>query len=855
MDANSKDKLRGAADRISAGCAPEVRLANRAATSAPLGARGSGGALTAGPSDRGYTFGPAPGSPGIPARWTSSAKSAVGTGLTAASRVWFTLSHGILNEVYYPRIDEACTRDFGLIVTDGRAFFSEEKRHAASTHEPVADGVPAFAVTSRCPGDRYRIDKLVLTDPRRDVVLQRIEFRALLGFLTDYHLYALLAPHLVNRGAGNTAWVDDYKGTPMLFAEGRGTALAVGCSVPFLARSAGFVGFSDGWQDLTRHFELRWRHNVARDGNVALTGEIDLVACNGRFVLALGFGRTATEAALRVRASLSEGVDNALAEYFSGWRAWQDSLVPLDAANPPERANTYRVSTAVLRTHEARSFAGGYIASLSIPWGFSKGDEDLGGYHLVWPRDLVETAGGLLAAGAKTEAREIVYYLRAIQEADGHWAQNNWLDGTAYWNGVQMDECAFPILLVDLAWREGALREAEVRDLWPMVKRAAEFIVRNGPVTGQDRWEEAGGYSPFTLAVEIAALLAAADCADRFAPPKQAAYLRETADIWNGLIERWIYATGTPLAKQVGVDGYYVRVADPDSSDAASPLDGFVPIKNRPPDSRPQTASQMVSPDALALVRFGLRAADDPRIRDTVRVIDALLKVDLPAGPCWRRYNGDGYGEHEDGRPFDGTGVGRPWPLLTGERAHYELEAGNRAGAETLLATFEGFASDGHLIPEQVWDAPDIPERGLRRGRPSGSAMPLTWAHAEHVKLLRSLADGRVFDTPPQTRQRYQVDRVVARHCIWRFNQKCRSAEAGHWLRVEVLAPAEIHWSRDGWRNVHDTPTQDTGMGVHYADLDTSALAAGSEVVFTMRWSTANRWEGTDYRVAIVEPS
>ncbi|HET7925061.1 MAG TPA: glycosyl hydrolase, partial [Rhodanobacteraceae bacterium] len=232
----------------------------------------------------------------------------MGTALAATSRVWFTLSHGILNEVYYPRIDHACTRDFGLIVTDGHGFFSEEKRHASSTHQPVADGVPAFAVSSECAGDRYRIDKLVLTDPRRDVVLQRIEFRALRGSLAEYHLYALLAPHLVNRGAGNTAWVGDYKGMPMLFAEGRGTALAVACSAPFLARSAGFVGFSDGWQDLTRHFEMRWRHKVARDGNVALTGEIDLQACDGRFVLALGFGQTAAEAALRVRASLSEGV-------------------------------------------------------------------------------------------------------------------------------------------------------------------------------------------------------------------------------------------------------------------------------------------------------------------------------------------------------------------------------------------------------------------------------------------------------------------------------------------------------------------------------------------------------------------
>ncbi|HZS66889.1 MAG TPA: glucan 1,4-alpha-glucosidase [Burkholderiales bacterium] len=794
---------------------------------------------------------PAPGAPGIEARWTSSAKSGVGTALTAPSRVWFTLSHGILNEIYYPRIDHACTRDFGFIVTDARSFFSEEKRNAQNTLRPLADGVPAFAVVSICDEGRYRLEKQVLTDPRRDVLLQQVNFHALAGPMAGYRLYALLAPHLVNRGAGNTAWIDDYKGMPMLFAEGSGTALAVGCSAPFLARSAGFVGVSDGWQDLSRHFELRWRYDEARGGNVALTGEIDLVACGGRFILALGFGQSAAEAALRVRTSLNDGVEEALAAYVAGWHAWQGSLLPLDAELPPGRANTYRVSTAVLRTHEARSFAGGYIASLSVPWGFSKGDEDLGGYHLVWPRDLVEIAGGMLAAGAKAEARQILHYLQNIQEADGHWPQNCWLDGTAFWNGVQMDECAFPILLVDLARREGAIPAAELPALWPMVKRAAQYIVQNGPVTGQDRWEEDGGYSPFTLAVEIAALLVAADLADEFAAPGQAAYLRETADIWNSLIEHWIYAAGTPLAKKLGIEGYYVRIASPDTADAASPVDGFVPIKNRPPGSSDLRASLMLSPDALALVRFGLRAPDDPRILNTVRAIDALLKADLPAGPCWRRYNGDGYGEKEDGSAFDGTGIGRPWPLLTGERAHYELAAGDRAAAQRMLAALEGFASDGHLLPEQVWDAGDIPERELFRGRPSGSAMPLAWAHAEHVKLLRSLADGRVFDMPPQTRQRYQVEGVRSRHCVWRFNQKSRAVTSGSVLRVELPAAATVHWSSNGWSTTHDTQTLDSGLGIHFADLDTAELEAGREVVLTLYWPATDRWQGVDYRVAI----
>ena len=215
---------------------------------------------------------PAPGWPGSPARWTSSAKSGVGTALQPQSRVWFTLSHGILNEIYYPRIDQACTRDLGLIVTDGHSFFSEEKRDADSAIRPTAEGVPAFTVTSVCTRKRYRLEKLVLADPRRDVLLQRVSFEALAGAMADYRLYALLAPHLVNKGAGNTAWIDDYKGVSMLFAEGGGTALALGCSVPFAASSVGFVGISDGWQDLRQHFSLRWRYDVAQNGNVALTG-------------------------------------------------------------------------------------------------------------------------------------------------------------------------------------------------------------------------------------------------------------------------------------------------------------------------------------------------------------------------------------------------------------------------------------------------------------------------------------------------------------------------------------------------------------------------------------------------------
>jgi glucoamylase len=789
---------------------------------------------------------PAPGAPGIPARWTSSAKTGVGTAPAVRSSVWFTLSHGILNEIYYPRVDYACTRDFGLIVTNGTDYFAEEKRDTRSAVHQIAGGVPAFALVNTAIDGRFRIEKTVLGDPRREVVLQRIRFVPMDGRLEDYRLYALLAPHLVNRGAHNTAWLDDFKGAPMLFARGRGHALALASSAPYRARSVGYVGFSDGWQDLSRHFTLTWAYDEARDGNVALAAEIDLRACGGELVLALGFGRRSAEAAHRATRSLKDGFDSAVEEYVDGWRAWHRELLPLDPADAADGHNTYRIGAAVLRCHEASSFPGGLIASLSIPWGFNKGDEDLGGYHLVWPRDLAESAGALVACGAMDDARRVVRWFEATQEADGHWPQNCWLDGTAYWTGVQMDECAFPVLLVDLLWREAGLGEHDLRRFWPMVRRAITFVVQNGPVTGQDRWEEDGGFAPFSLAVAISALLAAADLADHLGDPG-AAYLRETADLWNDRIESWLYVTNTPLAHSLGIDGYYMRIAPPDMADGPSPADGFVPIKNRPPDQTCVRAGAVVSPDALALVRFGLRAPDDPRIRSTLAAVDALLKVELPAGPCWRRYNGDGYGEHEDGAPFDGTGLGRPWPLLTGERAHYELAAGNRAGAEALLRAFEGFASDGHLLPEQVWDAEDIPERELVRGRPSGSAMPLVWAHAEHIKLLRSLRDGRVFDMPPQSRRRYQQEGVRSPYTFWRTNCKSRRLPAGRRLRIELRAPAVAHWSTDAWQSVHDAPTRESGFGTHVVDLDTGDVPAGGAVVFTLYWLNEARWEGVDY--------
>jgi glucoamylase len=788
----------------------------------------------------------APGQPGIRPRWTSSAKSGLGTALSTTSRVWFTISHGIINEVYYPRVDQACIRDLGLIVTDGDSFFAEVKRDCTSVVESVEDGVPALLLTSTHIGGRFRLIKRVIADPRSDSILMEIRLENLGS--TPLSLFALLAPHLVNGGAHNTGWRGNYKGDGMLFARGDDSQLAFAADQPFLSSSVGFVGVSDGWQQLSRHRRLTDQYDTATDGNVALTAELALSA-GMVSVIALGFGRTSAEAAFHARTSLQTPFDTILNDYAADWRSWQAGLRTMERRTRGH--NMYRVSTAVLRAHETPTFPGGLIASLSIPWGFSKGDDDLGGYHLVWPRDLCETAGALLACGAQPAVRRILRYLRTTQEPDGSWPQNCWLDGSPYWGGTQLDECAFPMLLLDIAWRQGALSRPDLQNFWPMVKNAAGYVLRNGPRTKQDRWEENAGYTPFTIAVALAALLAAAEIAEALEIDALPALFRDTADAWNEQIEDWLYVKDGALSLGCGVPGYYIRIA-PESPNTEGPdLHGLVQVRNHEAGTGAVSADALVSTDALALVRFGLRAPDDPRILDTVTVIDRLLKVELPQGPGWRRYNLDGYGEKADGRPFDGVGIGRVWPLLAGERAHYALAAGRRDEAEKLLATIEAQTSSGGLIPEQVWDGPPIPERDLAPGQPSGSAMPLVWAHAEYVKLLRSLEEGAVFDMPPHTVRRYAKGKHQARCRPWRPDCPVFKIPSGRVLRLDLPQSAFVLYTRDAWRTQTEVATQDTGLGLFVAEVPTEEMKAGESVVFTWRDALTGVWHGRNCEVVI----
>jgi glucoamylase len=791
----------------------------------------------------------APGKPGLSPKWTSSSKSGVGKAINALSNVSFTISHGIINEVYFPREDCPCIRDMELIVTDGKDFFAEEKRDTRHSIKMIKPGVPAYEITNECLKKEFVIEKEVVTDPLRNTLLQQIKFIPKESGENEYHVYVLLAPHLKNHGGDNTAWLGDHNGVPMLFAQRENLVLALACSNGWLNRSAGFVGASDGWTDIHDHKEMTWEYQRAEKGNVALTGEIDIKKSKDKtFTLSLGFGYDEVEAGHNAWGSLMDGFDFSKKRYTSEWEDWQKSLSHSSSSKSIIGKFSLE-SAAVLRAHEAKLFVGATIASMSFPWGASKGDEDAGGYHLVWPRDLVETAGGFLALNSKMDAFRVLNYLMITQKADGHWSQNMWIEGKHNWNGIQMDQMALPILLLDLCKRHNAIREEIAHLYWNSIKKAAAYIIQNGPSSQMDRWEEESGITLYTLAAEIAALLSAANFAEENDDPKMAAYCRETADYWNENIEHWTYVANTPLAQKTGVEGYYIRI-NPGQLAAENLHGRYINLKNHSGGEGAVLLNELVSPDALALVRYGLRAADDPHILNTIKVIDEVLMTDTPSGPCWHRYNKDGYGEHENGSSFDGSGIGRGWPLLVGERAHYEIAAGNLAKAKKLLKTMEGFANNG-LFSEQVWDTDDIPEKELFRGRPSGSAMPLVWAQAEYIKLCSSIKDKKVFDMPLHTVERYiKKNAKKTDWVVWRFEYPCSAIPKGKNLRIETKSAARIHWSVNDWKTTNDVNTRDTELGVHVAELKLKTTKAKS-IVFTFFWDEDQHWENKNFEVQI----
>jgi len=419
------------------------------------------------------------------------------------------------------------------------------------------------------------------------------------------------------------------------------------------------------------------------------------------------------------------------------------------------------------------------------------------------------------------------------------------VNGTPYWTGTQLDEVAFPIMLAWRLWKMNGLADFSA---FPFVERAAGFLVRNAPVTEQERWEENAGYSPSTLAGVISALICAAEMAHAHESPELATFLEELADWIEGHLEDWTVTNNGVLHPEI--KRHYMRIRPPECGDPYA-HEGCgretVHINNRAPGEQTEyEAREIVDAGFLELVRYGVRSADDPLIVDSLKVVDHVLKVETPKGPCWLRYNHDGYGQRADGGPFEGYGEGGAWPLLLGERAHYELAAGR--DVSHLIAAYEKFASEGGMLPEQIWARPAV--KGLELGEPAGSAMPLVWAHAEYLKLLRSCFDGRVFDRIPPVEQRYAGGHARSKIEIFKLRRPVKTIEAGCTLRVIAQQHFRVVWTADGWKTSANIESTAVGYAGSFADLPTETKQTGL-LSFTLFWTEENRWEGRNFDVAI----
>ncbi len=503
------------------------------------------------------------GAPGIEPRWTSSAKEGFGTAYHTSCRIWFTLSHGIVNEIYYPSVDQPNTRDFQYLISDGESFCHEEKSDLDHEMEYPEKGCLFYRLTNAERAGRYRIIKHILTDPHRSVLLIHTKLEILDPALKDkLRLYALLAPHLQRCGAGNSGRHTEISGSKLLHAQRGNFHLIMGCTTHFSRMSVGYAGASDGWRDL-RNFKMDWEFSSAENGNIALTGEID-PRRGEEFTVAIALGQSYQSTAAKILQSLADPFEKHRETYVRQWKRTVVEAAHDFHEDTGDGGSSIRLSRCILLSHEDKVFEGAIVASMSIPWGETKGDNDLGGYHLVWTRDLVQSATALLATGQTATPLRALIWLAVIQRPDGSFPQNSWINGRMYWTGLQLDEIAAPILL---AWR---LRREGVRigqcDPCPMIRQAAAFLVLEGPVTGQDRWEENAGYSPSTLATIIAALVCAAD----FAPlPADQEFLLAYADWLQAHIEDWTVTTRGELVAEY--PRHYIRInpADPVTPDPA----------------------------------------------------------------------------------------------------------------------------------------------------------------------------------------------------------------------------------------------------------------------------------------------
>lgn len=740
----------------------------------------------------------APDGPGLTSHFAISRKDCLGTARNTTSKVWYSVANGVLSDVSFPTNDNTNNKTLQYVVTDGRSFTDLQQR---DTTYVVARRSPLdCVVTSTAKSGNYRIVSEYITDPNRNTVLVRTSIRPLQKHLS-LQVYVLYNPLINGNGGGGTSNVGGDSGTvdtstghsiPVAYDTNTATNAAnrtyaqpvysaLDASVPFAQVSNGFFGSpSDGLVQLQASHTLTNLYAAATNGNlvqVAQVGHRRSTEGEGgegdapviALTLALGFGASQAEAVNAAEGSLGQGFNDAREQFASGWERYNDRLYQprrpdgVPGAQWRSLLQEYYLNADLLKAAEDKTFPGALAAGPTKPWGQAiqandTGHSYYGAYNEIFARDLYEAWTGLVADGDLQTARDAVNFLfLRQQQPDGSMPRNSLPNGQLAPDSfnTQLDECSYPIIMAyQLGMTDPALYQAHI-------KRAADFVVSHGPSFGPERWEEQSGYSPSTIAAEVAGLVAAADIADANGDHTSASVYRATADRFQRSIKTWTVTTNGPLAAHP----YFIRLSktgDPNAAISYGLGNGGPTLDQR----------AVVDQGFLELVRLGLFAANDPEITESLPVVDATIMSQTASGPGWHRYNGDGYGDGAtDGHPWapTGQGTGHVWPVLTGERGEYSLTAGDTGTAVALLDTMRLFGGGVGVIPEQDWELPTLPAApfdpyatdpttasiGFQNGQPAGSSSPLTWADGEYVRLLRDIAAGAPLDRPANTYSRY----------------------------------------------------------------------------------------------------
>ena len=745
---------------------------------------------------------PAAGAPGAASYFDLARKDCLGTARNSTSKVWYTVAGGVLSDVYEPTIDNTNVSTLQYVVTDGSSFTDLQTRDMTYTVAADDTGM-VCTITSTDAKHGYQLTTTYVTDPSRDSVLMQTKIAPTAGSGTDVrklHVYARLDAHVNGNGGGgtdnagaDTGVVDAKSGTPVVYdtstvSEAANRTYAVPTYMALTSNSPGTasVGYagtaSDGLTQLDATHTLAPTAS-APNGHIVATQEVTPDG-GRRITLSLGFGRNQAQAVNTAAASLAAPFGDTKAAYAATWHSYDNTLNPapksISGFDRDTIRRTYFLDANVLKASEDKTYPGAIVASLASPWGQSVNAGALvngkavyfGSYREVFARDLYEAFTGLLADGDVATARAAtLFLLQNQQRSTGEIPRNSLVNGLAApdTGGDQLDETAYPILMAYLSGLGGDSA------LWTNhLKPAADFLVSHGPSFGVERWEEQSGYSVSTIAAEIAGLTAAATIAKQHGDAADAAVYQATADEFQRNVKNWtVTSTGTDSSSP-----YFIRLSksgDPNAATSYYLGNGGPTLDQR----------SVIDGGFQELVRLGELSPADPTFVNSLSVLDKQISVATSTGTGYYRYgnaastgSADGYGDCSTtksqtsctvaGQPWPTTdvGTGHLWPVLSGERAQSALATGNLSDASSLLGFMVKSASGIGLVPEQVWEDPNLAASpygsdpttasiGFVNGQAAGSASPLTWAQAQELRLLVDLGSKTTVDRPSITTARY----------------------------------------------------------------------------------------------------